>query len=234
MGLLPEQKIIAALRMLAYGTSADQVDEIVKMGKSTILKSLMKFCFAIEFIYTKEYLQRPTTIDLQKLLKKSEMRVFPGMIGSIDCMHWTWKNYPSAWQRAYGDIKWAKSIILEAMASFDTWIWHAFFGVPGYQNDLNILAQSSVFNEVLQGKALKVTYWVIGHKYDGAYYLADKIYSRWTSFVKTVPHQLSEKKKHIVRCQEGCRKYVERCFGIFQAHWVIVRGAARLFDLESL
>ncbi|KAM2414854.1 hypothetical protein ACFX1X_001301 [Malus domestica] len=100
------------------------------------------------------------------------------MLGSIDCIHWTWKNCPSAWQGAYGDIKGAKSIILEAVASFDTWIWHAFFGVPGAQNDLNILAQSPVFNDVLQGKAPKVTYVVNGRRYDGPYYLADGIYSR--------------------------------------------------------
>ena len=43
MGLLPEQKITAALRMLAYGASADQVDEITRMGKSTILEALMRF-----------------------------------------------------------------------------------------------------------------------------------------------------------------------------------------------
>ncbi|XP_068336512.1 uncharacterized protein [Pyrus communis] len=81
----------------------DQVDKIVRMGKSTILESLMSFCSAIESIYTKEYIRRPMTIDLQRLLKKGEMRVFPGMIGSINCMHWTWKNCPSTWQRAYGD-----------------------------------------------------------------------------------------------------------------------------------
>lgn len=27
---------------------------------------------------------------------------------------------------------------------------------------------------------------------------------------------------------------MERCFGILQARWAIVRGAARLFDVESL
>ncbi|KAB2625296.1 polyprotein [Pyrus ussuriensis x Pyrus communis] len=79
----------AALRMLAYGASADQVDEITRMGKSTILESLMRFCGAIESIYTAEYLWKPTNMDLQRLLKKTEMRGFPGMIGSIDCMHWT-------------------------------------------------------------------------------------------------------------------------------------------------
>ena len=29
-------------------------------------------------------------------------------------------------------------------------------------------------------------------------------------------------------------KDVERCFGILQARWAIVRGAARMFDVESL
>ncbi|XP_048439003.1 protein ALP1-like, partial [Pyrus x bretschneideri] len=234
MGLLPEQKITAALRMLAYGASADQVDEITRMGQSTILESLMRFCGAIESIYTAEYLRKPTHMDLERLLKKAEMRGFPGMIGSIDYMHWTWKNCPSAWQGAYGDRKGAKSIILEAVASFDTWIWHAFFGVPGAQNDINVLAQSPVFNDVLQGKAPKVTYEVNGRMYDGPYYLADGIYPRWSTFVKTVPRPRSAKEKHFASCQEGCRKDVERCFGILQARWAIVRGAARLFDVESL
>ena len=80
----------------AYRASADQVDEIVRMGKSTILESLMRFCGAIESIYTAEYLRRPTEMDLQRLLKKVEMRGFPGIIGSIDCMYWTWKKCPSA------------------------------------------------------------------------------------------------------------------------------------------
>ncbi|XP_070667955.1 uncharacterized protein [Malus domestica] len=105
MGLIPEQKITATMRMLAYGASADQVDEIARMGKSIILESLMRFCGAIESIYTAKYLRKPTNMDLQRLLKKAEMRGFPRMIGSIDCMQWTWKNYPSTWQGAYGDRK---------------------------------------------------------------------------------------------------------------------------------
>ncbi|XP_050111135.1 uncharacterized protein LOC126589782 [Malus sylvestris] len=70
--------------------------------------------------------------------------------------------------------------------------------------------------------------------YDGPYYLADGIYPRWSTFVKTVPRPRSAKEKHFARCQEGCRKDVERCFGILQARWAIIRGAARLFDVESL
>ncbi|XP_062099504.1 uncharacterized protein LOC133805359 [Humulus lupulus] len=45
------------------------------------------------------------------------------------------------------------TIMLEAVASQDLWIWHAFFGVPGSNNDLNVLNQSPLFTEILQGQA---------------------------------------------------------------------------------
>ncbi|XP_050132548.1 uncharacterized protein LOC126608634 [Malus sylvestris] len=67
----------------------DQVDEIERMGKSIVLESLMRFCSAIEALYNNEYIQKPTTMDLRRLLKKGMIRDFRGMIGSIDCMHWT-------------------------------------------------------------------------------------------------------------------------------------------------
>ncbi|XP_050125756.1 uncharacterized protein LOC126603034 [Malus sylvestris] len=63
-GLLPEQKITAALRMLVYGASADQVDKIARMGKTTVLESLMRFCSTIEALYTNEYLRTPTPRDM--------------------------------------------------------------------------------------------------------------------------------------------------------------------------
>ena len=38
--------------------------------------------------------------------------------------------------------------MLEAVASADIWIWHAFFGVAGSNNDINVLKQSPLFTEV--------------------------------------------------------------------------------------
>ena len=42
-------------------------------------------------------------------------------------------------------------IILEAVASYDLWIWHAFFGLPGSHNDINVLERSSVFTLLSEG-----------------------------------------------------------------------------------
>ncbi|CAL2277617.1 unnamed protein product [Prunus armeniaca] len=78
LGLLLEEKLIAALQMLAYGASAEQVDEIARMGKSTILE-----CLKISM----RGIRKPMARDLRRLVQKVEARGFPCMIGSIDYMH---------------------------------------------------------------------------------------------------------------------------------------------------
>nr|GEX14558.1 hypothetical protein [Tanacetum cinerariifolium] len=50
----------------------------------------------------------------------------------------------------------ARSIDYTAIASNDLWIWHAFFGVSGMNNDVNTLRQSPLFNDLKVEKALDV------------------------------------------------------------------------------
>uniref|UniRef100_A0A0D2ZU15 Uncharacterized protein n=1 Tax=Brassica oleracea var. oleracea TaxID=109376 RepID=A0A0D2ZU15_BRAOL len=89
---------------------------------------------------------RPTPADLQRLLDVGEYRGFPGMIGSIDCMHWEWKNCPTAWKGQYS---------------------------RGTLNDINVLDRSPVFDDIINGQAPQVTYSVDGREYHLAYYLTD-------------------------------------------------------------
>ncbi|CAM8924514.1 unnamed protein product [Rhodiola kirilowii] len=125
--------------MLAYGSCADQCAEITRMGESTTLEYMKKWCAQVVDHYKDRYLRSPNATDLSRLLHRAEQRGFPGMVGSIDCMHWEWKNCPTAWQRSHSGRKGRPTIILEVVASYDTWIWNSFIGVPGAQNDLNVL-----------------------------------------------------------------------------------------------
>ena len=167
LGLSPLQKCTAALRLLAYGSAADSIDEYLKLARSTALECLEKFCEGIIHCYEEEFCRRPNVADIQRLLAKAEERGFPGMLGSIDCMHWQWRNCPvaHAGQFTRGDIK-HPTIILEAVASYDRWIWHAFFGVAGSNNDINVLNQSPLFKDVLQGQAPIVNFMVNGHEHN--------------------------------------------------------------------
>jgi hypothetical protein len=46
-GLTALQKYTAALRQLAYGMTADTIDEYLKLGKTTVLECLEYYCSGI-------------------------------------------------------------------------------------------------------------------------------------------------------------------------------------------
>ena len=50
------------------------------------------------------------------------------------------------------------------------------------------------------------------------YYLADGIYPRWSTFVKTISNPVpGGKNAWFAKIQEACRKDVERAFGVLQS-----------------
>jgi len=124
--------------------------------------------------------------------------------------------------------------MLEAVASADIWIWHAFFGAAGSNNDINVLDQSPLFTQELQGRAPAVQFTVNGTQYNMGYYLADGIYPEWAAFVKTINRPHTAKAKLYAQRQEAARKDVERAFGVLQKRWAIIRHPARLWEREEL
>ena len=233
-GLSSLQKVTAALRMLAYGTAGDSVDDYVRIGESTSIESLKRFVKAIVEVYVVEYLRRPNVEDVSRLLAENEQRGFTGMLGSIDCMHWKWKNCPTAWQGMYSGHVREPTIILEAIASKDLWIWHAFFGLPGSLNDINVLDRSHLFKDLAEGRGPEVKYTINGNEYNMGYYLADGIYPSWPTFVKTIPKPQGNKRKFFATAQESVRKDVERAFGVLQSRFAMVRGPSRFWDVSTM
>ena len=87
VGLSSEQKMTAALRMLAYGMSTDSLDEYVTIGETTTIECVKRFYQGVVEIFGPEYLISPNAADIFRLLRKANQRGFPGMLGSLDCMH---------------------------------------------------------------------------------------------------------------------------------------------------
>ena len=116
------QKITSAYRILAYGTPADSVDEYIRIGESTAIESLRRFVKAVIAMFDHHYLRSSNNIDIARLLQTGEQHGFLGRLGSIDCMHWKWKNCYIAWQGMYTGHCHEPTIILEAVASQDLWI----------------------------------------------------------------------------------------------------------------
>ena len=172
--------------MLAYGLPADATDEYVKIGESTSIESLKKFCRTVMEIFSHQYLRRPNSTDIARLLHIGEERGFPGMLGSLDCMHWKWKNCPTSWAGQYAGRSGSPTIILEAVADYDLCIWHVYFGMPGTNNDINVLESSHLISDLAQGIAPPAHYVIEGKDYDMGYFLADSIYPKWSNLVQTI------------------------------------------------
>ncbi|WVZ49381.1 LOW QUALITY PROTEIN: hypothetical protein U9M48_000748 [Paspalum notatum var. saurae] len=227
-GLSPLQKCTAAIRMLAYGTPADMLDEYLKIAETTALECLENFVEGVIAVFGTRYLRCPTTEDMERLLQVGESRGFPGMLGSIDCMHWRWENCPTAWKGQFVTGRYGvPTIILEALRIISIFGMHS-------NNDINVLNQSPLFTEVIKGEAPRVQFSVNGKQYNTGYYLADGIYPEWAAFVKSVREPQLQKHKVYAKQQEGARKDVERAFRVLQARFNIVRFPARSWSMKVL
>ncbi|XP_028058824.1 uncharacterized protein LOC114262651 [Camellia sinensis] len=152
-----------------FDESSSSDDDIIMM---------QLFTASIVATYEVVYLRSPNEADVARLLQEGEQRRFPGMLGSLDCMHWRWDKCPSTQAGAYTGHYHKPTVVLEAVASNDLWIWHAFFGMPGSLNDITVLDRSPLFSELTRGRAPVANYTINNHAYTMEYYLADGIYPR--------------------------------------------------------
>jgi hypothetical protein len=124
-GLAPLQKVCVAMRILAYWLPTDVVDEYIQIGESTARECLNHFCRALIAYFSGWYLRTPNEDDIARIMHNRESRGYPGMLGSIDCMHWEWRNCPTMWRGQFCGRNGRPTMILEAVTTYNLWIWHA-------------------------------------------------------------------------------------------------------------
>jgi hypothetical protein len=139
-----------------------------------------------------------------------------------------------AWQGDFGDRNGKKSIILEAIASEDLHIWHAFFGLPGSNNDLNVLVRSPLVENLLTSEVRDRRFTINSCEYDRYYLLTDRIYPKWSIFVQSIHLAPDEKRAYFSERQEAVRKDVERCFRVLQSCFAIVRNPSRHWTMPVI
>ena len=93
-GPSPLQKLTAVLRILAYGIPFDVVHEYTGVQEETARKSTYAFCDGLIANYEHIHLGVWTPEAIAKEMAINKDRGFSGMLGSLDCTHWIWKNCP--------------------------------------------------------------------------------------------------------------------------------------------
>ena len=87
------------MRVIAYGVPTDYADEYLRIGEDSTIESVRRFAKVIVRVFGPENFRASNEDDTKKLMAANERRGWPGMLGSIDCMHWNWKKLPQGLAR---------------------------------------------------------------------------------------------------------------------------------------
>jgi hypothetical protein len=87
IGFTSYQKCSVAVWQLAYGVRGDLIDDCKHMS-DTCHEAMYRFYEDVIAVFGEYYLREPNMDDIARLLSINESRGFPGMLDSIDCMHW--------------------------------------------------------------------------------------------------------------------------------------------------
>ncbi|KAL5756358.1 hypothetical protein ACOSQ2_021104 [Xanthoceras sorbifolium] len=130
-------------------------------------------------------------------------------------------------------IKIGKSTTTESLKRFCRAVVEVFGEHYLRSPDANDVARLLKIGEK-RGIAPSANYVIQGKEYNTGYYLADGIYPKWSTIVQTIHDPQGSKKKLFAMKQEGCRKDVERAFGVLQSRFAIVKGPARFWNKRVL
>ncbi|XP_026383230.1 uncharacterized protein LOC113278672 [Papaver somniferum] len=187
LGHSPHMKMYAVMKCLCKGIAADSTDDYVRMGASTVYMYVKRFTRVIVRHFGPRYMRLPTRKDTERLLAENAARGFPGILGSVDCMHFQWKNFSTAW--------------------------------AGSNNDLNVLAQSPLFDNMVNGLAAPCNYRI-------------NATTTTRSFKILFPNQPANTLFN--RYQQAKRKDVERDFGTLQNKFQITKKLAFYWYREDI
>ncbi|KAI5427276.1 hypothetical protein KIW84_032622 [Lathyrus oleraceus] len=80
MGLSPLQKCTSAIRMLAYGSPADLVDEYVRIGESTSIECLERFVKGVDVVFGAEKCVTDVVISIITYVDETNLSINEKMI----------------------------------------------------------------------------------------------------------------------------------------------------------
>jgi hypothetical protein len=76
MGFHGKHKCVVAMRMLAYGSIADALDDGYAMAESTVLECVKEFASTVISVFEEDYLRPPNQAKLNRILMENKARGF--------------------------------------------------------------------------------------------------------------------------------------------------------------
>ena len=215
-----DAKILISLKYLAYGSSVNSFRDYFQIGESTALLAVKKVTSCIaKSVFQKKYFSFFTPMDAKRVealhFKKHGIR---GLLGSLDCSHFVWGNCPVAHHGQFQGKEGRPTIVVEALADYNLYAWHAVFGYCGTLNDINIWDTSYLLQSLCDGtfSGLDFPFTIGGEVFHSLFMLVDGIYPCLARFVKPISVPVGKRETLFSLWQESTRKTIERFFGVFK------------------
>jgi len=128
-----DAKILISLKYLAYGCSVNAFWDYFQIGESTALLSVKLFTSCIaNSIFQKKFFSFFTPLDAKKVEASHYAKHgIHGLLGSLECSYFVWGDYPVARHGQYQKKEGRPTIVVEALADYNLYVWHAVFGYSG-------------------------------------------------------------------------------------------------------
>jgi hypothetical protein len=205
---------------LAYGYSVNAFRDYFQLGESTAMLCVKKFIKVVSnSMFRERYFSFFTPTDAKRVeALHHEKHGIRGMLGSLDCSHFVWGNCPVAHHGQYQGKEGKPTIVVEALADYNLYAWHAVFGYAGTLNDISIWDSSYLLQSLCDGSfsELDFPFTIGGESFDQLWMMVDGIYPPLARFVKPLTVPIGECEALFSMWQESKRKDIERFFGVFK------------------
>lgn len=124
---------------------ADVVGEYIRIGGRAAAESPKYLCATVVAAFGDEHICSPTEDDIMRLLAMHETRGVAGMLGSLDCIHWSWKT--ARQHRKYKHKEKSPNMLLK-IYGFGAWFLVCI--AQGYQRLGPILGSSQNASSTMQ------------------------------------------------------------------------------------
>ena len=238
-----EARLLLPLKTLAYGVPPHTFIDYFQMSQQFARDLCKAFDNLIIALYLKDFLRLPTAADLKKTVQlHHSVHKVNGIVGSLDCTHTYWKNCPKAWQGSFKGKEDKPSIVLEAVADYNLFFWHASYGYTGNLNDITILSLSPLLDRMTDGSfhaleeeaGVLVPFDIGEEQFHKVFMLVDGIYPSYSRFVRGMKQPVHRHERLFTQWQESARKDVERAFGVLKGTWQFLERPVLLHNLEEI
>jgi hypothetical protein len=233
-----DAKLLISLKYLAYGCSVNAFRDYFQVGESTALLAVKRFtkCLANSSMQKKFFsFFTPSEVKRVEALH-FEKHSIHGIIGSLDCSHFVWGNCAVAHHGQFQGKEGRPTIVVEALADYNLYAWHAVFGYSGTFNDISIWDSSYLLQSLCDGTftGLDFPFTVGGEVFYQLWMLVDGIYPSLARFVKPISVPVGKRETLFSSWQESKRKDIERFFAVFKRKFGFFAKAIPFAFMEDI